>query len=181
VTDPAASLAVSALIVLQAYRLMRASVEVLLESTPGDVDLASLRAAMAAVPGVSDVHDVHAWSLSSDVRALSAHLLLAGHPTLEQAQAVGSAVRAAVEGPFGLAHTTLELECERCSDEADDPCAMEVDRPQPSTSLSAAWQGSGGALAFSGGEFPAAARVAAPRHAARSGAPGARLPGALPG
>jgi cobalt-zinc-cadmium efflux system protein len=123
--DPIASLVVAALIVAQAVGLVRESAEVLLESTPADLDVAELRAAMAATPGVGDVHDLHVWSLSSEVRALSAHLVLTGHPSLEEAQAVAGAVRATVEVPFGLAHTTLELECERCDDDLDDPCGMD--------------------------------------------------------
>ena len=122
--DPAASLAVSLLIVLQAYRLVRRSVEVLLESTPADIDLDQLRRSITDVAGVVDVHDVHVWSLSSEVRALSAHLVLDGHPSLEEAQARGERVRAAIGPRFGLAHTTLELECERCAD-LDDPCGMD--------------------------------------------------------
>jgi cobalt-zinc-cadmium efflux system protein len=122
--DPAASLAVSLIIVFQAYRLVRASVEVLLESTPADLDLVELRSAITGVDGIGEVHDLHVWSLSSEVRALSAHLVLEGHPTLEQAQAIGERVRAAVAVRFDLAHTTLELECERCTD-IDDPCRMD--------------------------------------------------------
>ena len=123
--DPAAALGVSLMIVWQAYRLVRSSVDVLLESTPADVDLPSLRSAITAVDNVAEVHDLHVWSLSSEVRALSAHLVLEGHPTLEQAQALAERVRTAVAGPFGLAHTTLELECERCADDIDDPCEMD--------------------------------------------------------
>ena len=123
--DPLASLVVAALIVIEAVRLVRASADVLLESTPADIDLDALRAAMTAVPGVGEVHDLHVWSLSSEVRALSAHLVLTGHPTLEEAQEVARTVRWAVEGPFDLAHTTFELECERCTDDLDDPCAMD--------------------------------------------------------
>jgi cobalt-zinc-cadmium efflux system protein len=122
--DPAASLAVSLIIVFQAYRLVRASVDVLLESTPADIDLVALRSAITGVDGIAEVHDLHVWSLSSEVRALSAHLVLEGHPTLEQAQALGELVRAGVAVRFDLAHTTLELECERCTD-MDDPCGMD--------------------------------------------------------
>ena len=122
--DPAASLAISVMIVFQAYRLVRTSVDVLLESTPADVDLVALRSTITGVDGVTEVHDLHVWSLSSEVRALSAHLVLEGHPTLEEAQALGEQVRAAVAVPFDLAHTTLELECERCND-TDDPCEMD--------------------------------------------------------
>ena len=71
------------------------------------------------------MHDLHVWSLSSEVRALSAHLVLNGHPTLEEAQEVGGRVRSAVDGPFDIAHTTFELECERCVDDVGDPCGMD--------------------------------------------------------
>jgi len=123
--DPVASLAVGALIILEAYRLLRSSLAILLESSPADLDLAALTAVMHAVPGVAEVHDLHVWSLSSDVRALSAHVVVSGHPTLEQAQAVSERVRVAVSAPFTIAHTTLELECERCTDDAADPCLMD--------------------------------------------------------
>jgi cobalt-zinc-cadmium efflux system protein len=125
--DPAAALAVAAIIVVEALRLMRASVDVLLEATPSDVDLGALTGAMGRVPGVAEVHDLHVWSLSSDVRALSAHLVLTGHPSLEEAQAVGDEVKAAIGTRFAIAHSTLELECERCADGEVDPCLM--DRP----------------------------------------------------
>jgi cobalt-zinc-cadmium efflux system protein len=122
--DPASALVVAAVIVVQAVRVFAASIAVLLESTPSDLDLAELTAAMAAVPGVGEVHDLHVWSLSSEMRVLSAHMVLTGHPTLEEAQLVGDRVKATIAGPFDIAHSTLELECERCNDE-DDPCQME--------------------------------------------------------
>jgi len=122
--DPASALVVAAIIVYQASRVFRGSIAVLLESTPTDVNLAELTATMVAVPGVGEVHDLHVWSLSSEMRVLSAHMVLTGHPTLEQAQAVGDLVKAAIAGRYSIAHSTLELECERCIDD-DDPCRME--------------------------------------------------------
>jgi cobalt-zinc-cadmium efflux system protein len=126
--DPVSALTVAAIIVVQAFRVFRSSVAVLLESTPPDLDLAQLTAAMAGVSGVGEVHDLHVWSLSSEMRVLSAHMVLTGHPTLEEAQAVGDQVKAAIAAPFGISHTTLELECERCNDE-EDPCRMEAASP----------------------------------------------------
>jgi cobalt-zinc-cadmium efflux system protein len=123
--DPISALVVAALIVTEALRLTRASVDVLLESTPADLSLSELRRVITDTPGVAEVHDLHVWSLSSEVRALSAHLVLTGHPSLEEAQVVGGRVRTQVEGPFDLAHTTFELECERCADDPDDPCRMD--------------------------------------------------------
>ncbi|HEY5109427.1 MAG TPA: cation diffusion facilitator family transporter [Acidimicrobiales bacterium] len=124
--DPVSALVVAAIIVSQAAGVFRSSVAVLLESTPSDVDLVDLTATMAGVLGVSGVHDLHVWSLSSEVRALSAHLVLSGHPTLEEAQVVGDRVKHAIGGPFGIAHSTLELECEPCADVDVDPCAMDA-------------------------------------------------------
>ena len=124
--DPVSALVVAAIIVYEAAGVFRSSVSVLLESTPADVDLPSLTASMAAAPGVAEVHDLHVWSLSSEVRALSAHVVLTGHPTLEEAQEVGERVKRAIAGPYSISHSTLELECERCDDELADPCLMDA-------------------------------------------------------
>ncbi len=127
--DPTSALVVAAIIVWQATGVFRESISVLLESTPGDVDLPDLTAAMTAVEGVGEVHDLHVWSLSSEMRVLSAHVVLTGHPSLEEAQVVGERVKQAISGPFSISHSTLELECERCIDSQDDPCLMETSDP----------------------------------------------------
>ena len=132
--DPVSALVVAAIIVYQAARVARAGIAVLLESTPEDLDLARLSGTMTGVPGVGEVHDLHVWSLSSEMRVLSAHLVLTGHPTLEEAQVVGDQVKAAIAGPYGISHSTLELECERCNDE-EDPCSMEAPPLTPSVPL----------------------------------------------
>jgi cobalt-zinc-cadmium efflux system protein len=130
--DPVVSMAIGALIAVEAFVLVRQAAEVLLESTPKDVDLDDLTAAMGEVDGVETVHDLHVWSLSSEVRALSAHVVLAGHPSLEEAQVVGERIKTAVGRPFAIAHSTLELECEPCADGGEAPCGMDTaltDRP----------------------------------------------------
>lgn len=123
--DPAVSLAVGVLITVEAIRLLRATTDVLLEATPAGLDLSVLVDAVSADPNVDDVHDVHAWALSSDVHALSAHVVMNGHPTLEEAQVVGDRLKRLIADRFGIAHATLELECEPCMDDDRDPCAMD--------------------------------------------------------
>ena len=123
--DPLVSLAVAVLIGAGAVGLVKDATDVLLESTPQGLDMAELLQAMSAIGGVEEVHDLHAWSLSSEVRALSAHVVLSGHPTLEEAQVVGDSVKAAIAARYGIAHATLELECEACVDADVDPCTME--------------------------------------------------------
>jgi cobalt-zinc-cadmium efflux system protein len=127
--DPASALVVAAIIVVQAAGIMKDTVTVLLESTPTDLDLVELAEAIVAVSGVHEVHDLHVWSLSSEARVLSAHLVLTGHPSLEEAQVVGDRVKRSIGSGFGIAHSTLELECERCLDGDADPCRMEVTTP----------------------------------------------------
>lgn len=123
--DPAVSLLISAVIGVQGWQLMRSTADVLLESTPSGLDVDSLSSAMAAVDGVESVHDLHVWTLSSDVRALSAHVVLDGHPSLEEAQVVGARVKSTIGGRFRISHATLELECEACG-VPDDFCTIDT-------------------------------------------------------
>jgi cobalt-zinc-cadmium efflux system protein len=136
--DPASALVVAAIIVYEAAIVFRSSVSVLLESTPTDVDLTDLSAAMRVVEGVDEVHDLHVWSLSSEMRVLSAHLVLSGHPTLEEAQLVGDQVKRTIGRSFAISHSTLELECERCIDSDDDPCPMDAPNSAATTTVLAA-------------------------------------------
>lgn len=125
--DPAVSLLISAVIGVQGWRLLRSTADVLLESTPAGLKVDSLTTLMAAVEGVESVHDLHVWTLSSDVRAMSAHVVLDGHPSLEEAQVVGARVKAAIGRPFRISHATLELECEACGVPGD---FCSIDPPQ---------------------------------------------------
>lgn len=124
--DPVVSMAIGVLIAVEAFQLVRQAAEVLLESTPKDVNLDRLTMTIGDVEGVETVHDLHVWSLSSEVRALSAHVVLAGHPSLEEAQVVGERIKQAVAKPFAIAHSTLELECEPCADGEGGPCGMDA-------------------------------------------------------
>ena len=122
--DPLTSIVLALLIAYQGWKLLRAATDVLLESTPLGIDTDVVAEAIRDMTGVEEVHDLHVWSLSSDVRALSAHLVMSGHPTLEQAQLVGDSVKRMIGPRFSVSHITLELECEACS--ADGPwCAID--------------------------------------------------------
>jgi cobalt-zinc-cadmium efflux system protein len=123
--DPVVSLAIALVIAVRAVQLLGAATNVLLEATPSDVDLIELVAAMTAVDGVEAVHDLHTWSLSSDYRALSAHVVLDGEPTLTQAQLVCDGVKRVIAVRFGISHATLELEARHCAPDTVDPCRIE--------------------------------------------------------
>jgi len=119
VLDPVASAVVALVVLVSGWRLLRQANAVLLEGTPSDVAPASMESAMTAVPGVESVHDLHVWSLDGRRHAMSVHVVVAGHPTLEEAQAVATEVKRAVSAPFSIAHATVELECEGCVDDGN--------------------------------------------------------------
>jgi len=122
--DPAVSLVIAVLIAVQAVRLVGETTNVLLESTPAGLVVDDLVAAIVGVGSVDDVHDLHAWSLSPDVRAVSAHLVLSGTPSLAEAQVVAQAAKLAIAERFSITHATFELECEHCVDRDTDPCCL---------------------------------------------------------
>jgi cobalt-zinc-cadmium efflux system protein len=111
--DPLVAVAIALFVVPRTWALLREAIHVLLEGTPREVDLEALRAAMESVPGVKTVHDLHVWTLTSGVHALSAHAILSeGAPH----GAVLIALQTRVTGGFPIQHVTVQLE-ERCCGE----------------------------------------------------------------
>lgn len=118
--DPLVSIGVGAIIAWRAVSMLRETTDILMEATPRSLDRAALLEAIAASEDVEGVHDLHAWSLSSHITALSAHIVLAGHPSLEVAQTVGQRIKDMLLHDFAVGHATLELECEPCADHEID-------------------------------------------------------------
>lgn len=111
--DPAVAVAIAAFVLPRTLALLREALHVLVEGAPREVDIAALRTAMEGVPGVKAVHDLHVWTLTSGVHALSAHAILcAGAPHGE----VLTALRSRVTQDFAISHVTVQLE-ERCCGE----------------------------------------------------------------
>jgi cobalt-zinc-cadmium efflux system protein len=109
--DPIASLAVGALILPRTWRLLHDAVDVLLEASPQGVDLSEVRRHMTAVDGVTDVHDLHAWTITSGLPILSAHVVvdpdvLAGGRSATMLDTLQECLR----GHFDVAHSTFQLE-----------------------------------------------------------------------
>jgi cobalt-zinc-cadmium efflux system protein len=115
--DPAVSLAITALVLAATWSLVRDATAVLMEQAPRGMDAEAIEAALLGDPRVEAVHHLHLWSLGAETPALSAHVVLAGEPTLHAAQLVGNDLRAALEHDFGIDHATIELECHDCSDQ----------------------------------------------------------------
>jgi cobalt-zinc-cadmium efflux system protein len=122
--DPAVSIAIGALIAARAISLLREANDVLLEAVPSHIELHDVHATITSVPGVAAVHDLHAWSLSSDLAALSAHVVLNGQPSLADAQAVTNLIKTQLASAHGITHATLEMEVDDCTDPNVDPCSV---------------------------------------------------------
>jgi cobalt-zinc-cadmium efflux system protein len=104
--DPIASVLMALLILRGAWGIVRESVDVLLESTPSHISLGSVRAQLEAIPGVESVHDLHVWSVTSGLVAMSAHAIVR-EPDRHQhvLEHVHDAMRL-----FGIDHVTVQLE-----------------------------------------------------------------------
>jgi cobalt-zinc-cadmium efflux system protein len=109
--DPIASLAVAVLILPRTWRLLRDAVDVLLEASPREVDLTAVRSHMTALDGVVAVHDLHAWTITSGLPVLSAHVVV--DPVVlanGRSAAMLDALQACLHGHFDVAHSTFQLE-----------------------------------------------------------------------
>ena len=105
--DPAVSLVIAALVLVSAWDVLRESVGVLLEATPRGVDADAVGTAMAAEPGVVEVHDLHIWTITSGFPSLSAHVTVdAG----ADCHAIRLDMETLLRERFGLEHTTLQVE-----------------------------------------------------------------------
>lgn len=124
--DPAVSLAIAALVLLAAWRLLREALHVLLDGVPRGLDPAEVERAMAGQPGVVGVHHLHVWTAEAQTPALSAHVVLDADPSLHEAQEAGDHLRSMLAERFGVAHATLELECHVCAVPQHDPPTPEV-------------------------------------------------------
>jgi len=109
--DVVASLAIGALVLPRAWTLLREAFDVLLEAAPRGVDLDEVRAHVLGVPGVLEVHDLHAWTITSGLPVLSAHVVV-GEAALADGHGgrVLDALGHCLGDHFDLAHCTFQLE-----------------------------------------------------------------------
>jgi len=111
--DPLASILIGLLILWNAWGILHESVNILMEATPTDVDVDAMLSDILRVEGVRGVHDLHIWSITRGLRTLSAHILTDDIPI-----SAGARIQAAISDTlyhnYGIAHATLQLECEGC-------------------------------------------------------------------
>ena len=109
--DPVIAILIGVLILRNAYGLVRESTEVLLEATPKHLQLENVAKAILAVEGVEGVHDLHVWTITSGLYAVSGHITVKAQ-TIEQGSKIIGEVSARLRNGFGIEHVTLQLERE---------------------------------------------------------------------
>jgi cobalt-zinc-cadmium efflux system protein len=123
--DPIVSILLSILILVGAARLLRESTDILLESVPRHVSMAEVQRRMLGVPGVAAVHDLHVWTVTSGMIAMSGHAVV---PDLEAHPGVLDGIRAEMS-LMGIGHVTIQLEvehgCEGCDDAREPATASQ--------------------------------------------------------
>jgi cobalt-zinc-cadmium efflux system protein len=105
--DPIASMVIGVLIAFNSWNLVKQSVNILLEGTPGHLRIPEVVQAMRAIPGVHEVHDVHLWTITTGMDAMSGHVIV---EDVGQSAAILLKLNALLSQRFGITHTTFQLE-----------------------------------------------------------------------
>jgi cobalt-zinc-cadmium efflux system protein len=115
--DPAVSLVVSAVIVVGTWSLMKSAIGLALDAVPEGVDAAAVRAHLLGTPGVTGLHDLHIWGMSTTETALTCHLVMqGGHP----GDAMLNGIAQQLHDRFRIHHATIQIELA----DAEEACVL---------------------------------------------------------
>lgn len=113
IADPIIAILISGIILWGAVRLVKEAVDILLEAVPSHVQVNDVIGIIKNVSGVEDVHDIHIWTITSGIHALSAHLRIEDQ-IISSSTDIVEMVNRDLRQRFNITHTTLQLECENC-------------------------------------------------------------------
>jgi cobalt-zinc-cadmium efflux system protein len=111
--DPVLSIIIAAMILYSSIGIVRETLNILLEGTPRNLQLANVKDAMQAVAGVLNVHDLHVWSLGSKSHALASHVTIADMP-MSDCGCILEGINLALRTKFQITHTTIQFETKGC-------------------------------------------------------------------
>ncbi|MBZ0185949.1 MAG: cation diffusion facilitator family transporter [Candidatus Obscuribacterales bacterium] len=110
--DPIISFLIALWILPRTWRLLKECTNILMEGTPGDINMIQLRLAISQIPGVEGIHDIHVWVISTGLYSMSGHLILKDNV---DAQDVLKQVSSMIQDNFGITHTTIQVEGAECA------------------------------------------------------------------
>jgi cobalt-zinc-cadmium efflux system protein len=111
--DPILSLIIAAMILWSSIGIVRETLNILLEGTPRNLELATIHEAMQSIEGVLDVHDLHVWSLGSNSHALASHVTVADMP-MSDCGCILEGLNQTLRNKFHITHTTIQFEITGC-------------------------------------------------------------------
>lgn len=114
IVDPIIAVFIGGIILWGGVRIVRESADILLEAVPRHIHVDEVIETIRNIPGMEDVHDIHIWTITSGMHALSAHLVI-DDQTVSRSAEIVKAVNEDLGRYFNVRHTTLQLECETCS------------------------------------------------------------------
>ncbi|MDD5191398.1 MAG: cation diffusion facilitator family transporter [Dehalococcoidales bacterium] len=110
ITDPIIAIIIGGIILWGAFRLVKESADILMEAVPGHIQLDKVTAAIQGIPGVQSAHDLHIWTITSGIFALSSHIVV-DDVLVSRSGEIVKDVNSLLEKQFNITHTTLQLEC----------------------------------------------------------------------
>ena len=111
--DPLVSVLIGALILWNAWGILRQTIHILLESTPENINMDSMVDDLQKVNGVLGVHDLHVWSISENLRMLSAHVVI-DNISVGEGVNIQHNINELLAHNYNIQHATLQMECEGC-------------------------------------------------------------------
>jgi cobalt-zinc-cadmium efflux system protein len=115
--DAAVSVLIGVIILVGAVRILREAIHIFLEASPAHIDMDELVAEIVALPGVEGIHDLHVWSITPSIHALSCHLLVENQ-TISQGCLLLERVNELLSDRFAIGHSTIQMETDVCDPNA---------------------------------------------------------------
>jgi cobalt-zinc-cadmium efflux system protein len=114
--DPLVSVVISFIILFAAWSILKEGLRVLLEGTPPDIDIGEMVRILKLTPGVVDVHDIHVWSITPEIRTMAGHILI-DDIHVSEAGVIREEIEHTLKERFRIEHSTLQMECYACDTE----------------------------------------------------------------
>jgi len=116
--DPLLTLLISIVIIVQAYKILRESIDILMQSTPGNLNLDEIKICLENYPMIRNIHHVHCWQLQDHDILFEAHIETSKDLLLSESSKLLKEVEEILKQKFQITHTTLQVEFDVCGDKA---------------------------------------------------------------
>lgn len=121
VIDTILTLIIAGYILWHSYYMLRKTTNILMESTPTNIEIPDVQQAMTEIRGVLDIHHLHVWRLDEKNILLESHVVI-DEDNMPQMETIKSSIKSLLSSNFDIHHSTLEFEFEPCDEHAESPC-----------------------------------------------------------